>query len=48
MRKPYELRTANEEGKLRIIGQCTVEVKSQCVEVPGGAVFEVAGNLERA
>lgn len=44
--KPYELRTADEEGRLRVVGRCIVdEVTFQGVEVPGGAVFEVAENL---
>ncbi len=46
--KPYELRTADEEGRLRVVGRCMVdEVLFQGVEVPGGAVFEVAENLRR-
>ncbi len=43
--KPYELRTADKEGKLRIVGYCRVEVVFQGVEVPGGVVFEVAENM---
>jgi len=34
--KPYELRTADEGGRLRIIGYCRLEVAFQGVEVPGG------------
>ena len=45
LKKPYELRTANKEGRLRIIGYCRVDVVFQGAEVPGGAVFEVAENL---
>ena len=45
LKKPYELRTANKEGRLRIIGYCRVGVVFQGAEVPGGAVFEVAENL---
>jgi len=45
LKRPYELRTANKEGKLRIIGYCRVDVTFQGAEVPGGAVFEVAENL---
>jgi len=47
LKEPYELRTANEKGKLRVVGYCRVEVVFQGVEVPGGAVFEVAENLRR-
>ncbi len=43
--KPYDIRTADKEGKLRLIGYCRLGVKFQGVEVPGGAVFEVAENL---
>ena len=43
--KPYELRTADKEGKLRIDGYCRVDVEFQGHEIPGGAVFEVAENL---
>lgn len=45
LKRPYQLRTANKEGKLRIIGYCRVDVTFQGAEVPGGAVFEVAENL---
>ena len=45
--EPYELRTADEKGRLRIIGRCMVGVVFQGVKVPGGAVFEVAENLRR-
>lgn len=45
LKKPYELRTADREGRLRIIGYCRVDVVFQGAEVPGGAVFEVAENL---
>lgn len=45
LKKPYELRTANKRGRLRIIGFCNVDVTFQGVEVPGGARFEVAENL---
>ena len=45
LRKPYELRTANREGRLRIIGHCPVELVFQGVEVPGEVVFGVAENL---
>jgi predicted aspartyl protease len=47
LKEPYELRTADEEGRLRIIGRCMVDVEFQGVKVPGGAVFEVAENLRR-
>jgi len=43
--KPYTIRTADREGKLRLIGYCRLGVIFQGVEVPGGAVFEVAENL---
>jgi len=45
LKKPYELRTADREGRLRIIGYCRIDVVFQSVEVPGGVVFEVAENL---
>ena len=47
LKEPYELRTADEEGRLRIIGRCMVDVDFQGVKVPGGAVFEVAESLRR-
>ena len=47
LRKPYELRTADEGGRLRIVGRCMVDVVFQGVEVPGGGVFEVAENLRK-
>jgi len=43
--KPYELRTADEGGRLRIIGYSRVDMSFQDIEVPGGVVFEVAENL---
>ena len=45
LKRPYELRTADKEGKLRITGYCRVDVTFQGAEVPGGTVFEVAENL---
>jgi len=45
LKKPYELRTADKEGKLRIIGYCNLDMIFQGVEVPGGTRFEVAENL---
>jgi predicted aspartyl protease len=45
LKKPYELRTADKEGKFRIIGYCNLDITFQGVEVPGGARFEVAENL---
>lgn len=45
LRKPYELKTVDEEVKLRVIGQCLVEVTFQGVEVPGRVLFDVAENL---
>jgi predicted aspartyl protease len=47
LREPYEIRTADEEGRLRIVGRCMVDVEFQGVRVPGGAVFEVAENLRK-
>jgi len=47
LEKPYELRTADEGGRLKIVGYCRVDVVFQGAEVPGGAVFEVAENLRR-
>jgi hypothetical protein len=47
LREPYELRTADKEGRLRIVGRCMVDVEFQGVRVPGGAVFEVAENLRK-
>ena len=43
----YELRTADEEGRLRILGHCVSGVIFQGVEVPGEVVFEVAENLRK-
>ncbi len=45
LKEPYEIRTADEWGRLRIVGRCMVDVEFQGVRVPGGAVFEVAENL---
>ena len=45
LEKPYELRTAEKGGKIKIVGFCNVDVVFQGVEVPGGARFEVAENL---
>ncbi|MEM3833372.1 MAG: retropepsin-like aspartic protease [Thermoprotei archaeon] len=47
IKEPYELRTADESGRLKIIGRCMVDVVFQGVKVPGGAVFEVAENLRK-
>lgn len=47
LKKPYELRTADEKGRLKIVGRCMVDVVFQGVEVPGGGVFEVAENLRK-
>jgi hypothetical protein len=47
LKEPYDLRTADEGGRLRIIGYSRVGVVFQGVEVPGGAVFEVAENLRK-
>ena len=45
--KPYELRTADKEGKLRINGYCRADIEFRGYEIPGGAVFEVAENLRK-
>ncbi|MDT7891866.1 MAG: retropepsin-like aspartic protease [Thermoproteota archaeon] len=45
LKKPYELRTSDKEGKLRIIGYCNLDIAFPGAEVPGGARFEVAENL---
>jgi predicted aspartyl protease len=47
IKDPYELRTADEKGRLKVVGRCMVEVVFEGVRVPGGAVFEVAENLRR-
>lgn len=44
--EPYELSTADKDGKLRIIGQSLVKVEFQGVKVPGRVAFEVAENLK--
>jgi len=43
--EPYELRTADKGGRLRITGQCLVEVIFQGIKVPSRVLFEVAENL---
>jgi len=45
LERPYELRTADREGRLRITGQCLAEVVFEGIRVPGRVVFEVAENL---
>jgi predicted aspartyl protease len=45
LEKPYELRTADRGGRLKVVGYCNVDVVFEGVEVPGGARFEVAENL---
>jgi predicted aspartyl protease len=45
LKEPYELKTADKDGRLRVIGMCRVDVVFQGAKVPGGAVFEVAENL---
>jgi len=47
LERPYELRTADREGRLRITGRCPAEVVFQGTEVPGRAVFEVAEILRK-
>jgi predicted aspartyl protease len=47
IKDPYELRTADEKGRLKVVGRCMMEVVFEGVRVPGGAVFEVAENLRR-
>jgi len=46
LKKPYELGTADKEGRLKISGFCNVDVVFQGVEVPGGSRFEIAENLK--
>ncbi len=43
--EPYELRTANKNGRLYIIGFARLRIKFQGVTIPGGCTFEVADNL---
>ena len=43
--EPYELRTADKNGRLRIIGFARLKIKFQGVTIPGGCKFEVADNL---
>ncbi len=43
--RAYEVRTADKEGRLRIVGHCITRMVFQGVEVPGEVVFEVAENL---
>jgi len=45
LKKPYELRTADRDGGLKIIGYCNVDIAFEGVEVPGGTRFDVAENL---
>jgi len=45
LEKPYELRTADKGGRLKITGYCNLDVAFEGVEVPGGARFEAAENL---
>ena len=47
LKEPYELRTTDEDGRSRIVGYSRVEVAFQGVEVPDGAVFEVAENMRK-
>jgi len=47
LEKPYELRIADEESRIRVVGLCRVDVVFQGVEVLGGAVLEVAENLRK-
>lgn len=47
LKEPYELKTADEKGRLKVLGRCMVDVVFQRVKVPGGAVFEVTENLRR-
>jgi len=44
-KKPYIIRTADEKGKLKIVGESLLEVVFQGIEVPGRVLFEVAENL---
>lgn len=43
--RPYYLRTAEKEGKVKVSGRCMVNIIFQGIEVPGGVVLEVAENL---
>ena len=45
LERPYELRTADKGGRLKVVGYCNVDVVFEGVEVPGGARFEVVENL---
>ena len=45
LKEPYELRTADKSGRLRIVGEALLEVVFQGVKVPGRVLFEVAENL---
>jgi len=45
LEKPYELRTADKGGRLKIVGYCNLDVVFEGVKVPGGARFEAAENL---
>lgn len=47
LERPYELMTADKEGRLRVIGRSIVDITFQGAEVPGGAVLEVAENLRK-
>ena len=45
LEKPYYLKTADKDGRLKIIGYCRIDITFEGAEIPGGAVFEVAENL---
>lgn len=45
LKEPYELKTADKNGRLKIIGYCNIDIIFQGVKVPGGARLEVAENL---
>ena len=43
--EPYELRTADRDGRLKIVGFARINIKFLGVSIPGGCTFEVAENL---
>ncbi len=43
--RAYDVRTAEKEGRLKIVGHCITRMVFQGVEVPGEVIFEVAENL---
>ena len=47
MKEPYELRRADEERRLRIVGCYGADVAFSRAKASGGAVFEIAENLRK-